>query len=174
MTTNFFDGRKVQLIEEYKETKPNLLEEFKGLREGSRLPSDEVLFPLINWCSNDKKTILDISFLATRFFYIDKNITKHRLWQIIAGKGYFIKYPSSKKEEGELDWLIPYICRYYGWTSEREYFLYKDFINLKDETLHKTLHKSFGFEPSECRKLGLEVVKVKAKFEGAPRVKGFF
>lgn len=85
----------------------------------------------------------------------------------------FIKYPKSKKEAGDLDFLIPYIQQYYGWT-QREWGFYRQFFNLEDPELHQTLDKRFCFEKAECKKLGIVREKLVKKFEPIQKTRGFF
>ncbi len=171
----FFGGKVFDLITEYKEVKPNLFEEYKSVLEW-RTPSDTLIVPLMNWYSNDIHNIIKMNDLnGTFMFNSSKQVSIHYLMLNVDRNVRFIKYPKSRKtdDEKELDFLIPYILRFYNW-SEREYEFYKKFINLRDPELHMILDKQFALEKDEARKLGIKREKIDVKFISAPKVKGFF
>lgn len=168
----FFGGIKYDIIEEYKEYKPALFEEYMKVRDGI-LSSEDCLVPLMMWYSNHIDNIKAIQDLNKKFFYVNKSILNRGL--LLRTKRYikFITYPKNKKEENELDFLIPYVIKYYGW-SEREYNLYKGLINLEDTDLHLELNRCFALDNKELKKLGIKQEKIQAKYEKESKVKGFF
>lgn len=170
---SFFGKQQVNILEEYKPAKANLFEEYKRTLQGY-CPDANLLVPLLNWFSNHPTNIKEMQFINERFFSVKDTILIHNLTLNINHQLRFIKYPkkSKEKKDEELDFLIPYIQRYYGW-SDREYHFHKHLIDLEDEELHQVLHKRFALEPKECRKLGIRIEKVKKKYEGKI-VRGFF
>ncbi len=174
-SVGYFGGQIYNLITEYKETKPNLFEEYKNVLEW-KIPSESLTVPLMNWYSNHKYNIKKMNELNFVFTHVQsKPLLTNYLMLNIDRSARFIKYPKSRKteDEKELDFLIPYILKYYGW-SEREYDFYKKFINLKDPELHMELDKNFAFEKDELRKLGMKREKIETKFVATPKIKGFF
>lgn len=170
----FFGGRVIPEDVTPDKPAPNLFGDLKGLMEGTHLPSKETLFPLTIWTSNHSSTIKPVSYITGRYFYVSPSIIQHYLWFHLGGKKLFLKSPFRKKIEGDLDWLIPYVMQYYGWTSEKEYQYVSSFLKLDDPQLHITLHKMFGFDEKQCKKLGLKFQKIDAKYEATPKVRGFF
>lgn len=170
--TGFFGGRNLNLIEEPTKSKLNILQEYKDVLEG-RPMSEEALVPLLNWFSNTRSNIIKMQDINRMFFYCGKKTLCNGIFLNVNRTVRFIKYPKKPKNEEELVFLIPYICRYYGW-SEREYEFYSHLINLEDEELHLELDRQFAFDKSECRKLGIKREKIKKKYEGKPKVVGFF
>ena len=171
---SFFGTTKYNLLpEDYKEgSKTNPFIEYKRVLEGYA-PDENMLVPVLNWFSNHKSNIKRMQAINRNFFYNSKRILSHAITLNINRNIRFIKYPKKKKEEKELDFLIPYILKYHNW-SEREYDFYKNLINLEDRELHKTLDKAFAFDKKECRKLGIKREKINVKYEKKIRVKGFF
>lgn len=168
----FFGGREYTLLEDYKKPKLNMLEEYKKALEGYPI-NEELNMPLLRWFSNHIRNIHKLQPLNLRQFYNSKSIIAHGIFLNIDRSVRFIKYPKKIVDENELAFLIPYIMEHFGW-SEREYELNKELINLEDPNLHMFLHKKFGLEKSELRKLGIKTEKVKAKFEKVQKTKGFF
>lgn len=166
----FFGGEKFDLIEEQK-TKLNLFDEFKQVLNG-KVPEETLLVPLLNWYSNEKLNIQQMQNINKQFFWVSKDILSRQMVLNINRYKTYIKYPK-KGEEEELEFLIPYICKYYKW-SEREFNFNRELIDLKDENLHKELDKLFAFEKDELRKLGIKREKIEAKFEKVIKTKGFF
>ena len=166
----FFGGEVFNLIDEQK-TKLNLFEEFKDVLKG-KVPEETLLVPLLNWYSNEKLNIHQIQNINKQFFWVSKDILSRQMVLNINRYKTYIKYPK-KGEEDELSFLIPYICKYYGW-SEREYKYHQDLIDLKDENLHKELDRLYAFEKDELKKLGMKREKIEAKFEKVIKTKGFF
>jgi len=172
--TGFFGSIKYNLLpDDYKETsKTNPFIEYKRVLEGFS-PDQNMLIPLVNWFSNHKLNITTMQRANRNLFYNKKSIIAHYIALNINRSVRFIKYPKTKKEPNELDFLIPYILRYYSW-SQREYEFHKDLINLEDRDLHLTLHRAFALEKKELRKLGIKQEKIKVKFEKHQRTRGFF
>lgn len=166
----FFGGQVYNIIEEPK-NKTNLFEEFKSVGVG-KVPDPNLLVPLLNWYSNEKLNIQQMQVINKNFFWVPKEVLARSLVLNINKYKKWIKYPK-KGDEHELSFLIPYICKYYGW-SEREYEFHKQLINLEDTELHKELDKLYAFEKPELRKLGIKREKVKVKFENFTKTKGFF
>lgn len=168
----FFGGRRLNLIDIPVKEKLNILQEYKDVLSGIPMKED-ALVPLLNWFSNHKRNIEKIQKVNQRFFFVSKRILSHSIFWSIDRSVRFIKYPKKNKETHELDFLVPYILRYYNW-SEKEYDFYKDLIDLEDEELHKELDKQFAFDKKECRKLGISRTKIRVKYESKPKIRGFF
>lgn len=169
--TGFFGGEKYDLLEDYKKPQTNLFQEFKGLMAG-KLPDEDLLVPLMNWVSNNKRNINNIQNINRNFFYVNKSVLNRSLVLNMNRNFSFIPYPKKRKEQ-ETDFLIPYICKYYDWT-ERDYHFHKDLIDLEDPELHKILDKKYCFEKDELKKLGMKREKIKHKYEKYEKTKGFF
>ena len=166
----FFGGEVYNLIDEPKKV-TNMLEEFKSVFNG-KVPDSTLLVPLLNWFSNEKLNIQQMQKINKNFFWCNKEILSRQLLLNINKHKSWIKYPK-KGEEHELNFLIPYICRYYKW-SNREYEYHKHLINLEDTKMHLELDRLYAFEKPELRKLGLKREKIKTKFEDFSKTKGFF
>ena len=74
----FFGGRKLDLLEEYKSPKLNILEEFKRVINGYP-PDKDAIVPILNWCSNHimnikASTILDIVILFARLRFFRNQV----------------------------------------------------------------------------------------------------
>lgn len=167
-----FGGKVHNLLEDYKKPKVNLLEEFKECMDG-KVPSEDVLVPLLNWYSNHITNIRAMQSFNQHFFWADKRVLARYMCLNLNRRVKFIKYPKKKKDEHELAFLIPYVQRLYGW-SEREWKMYEKLVNLEDRELHQILNKKFALDKKELKKLGITNVKIKAKYEGKPKVQGFF
>src|SRR6056297_2740033 len=109
-----FGGQRFNLLEDYKKPQVSLFEEFKKLM-GGRLTDEDLIVPLINWSSNNKANIMKIQDINRNFFYVNKSILNHQLLLSINRNYNFIKYPK-KGGKSDLDFLIPYICKYYDWS----------------------------------------------------------
>lgn len=168
----FFGGEKYDLLEDYKKPQANLFAEFKGLMDGKKIPDENLIVPLMNWSSNNKVNINNIQNINKNFFFVSKKVLNHQLFLSVNRNYKFIQYPK-KAPEQDLNFLIPYICKYYNWT-EREYNFHKDLIDLEDREFHKILDKKYSFEKDELRKLGIKREKIKHKFEKYEKTKGFF
>lgn len=169
---SFFGKKELNLID-YEKPKTNPFLEYKRTLEGY-VPDSTMLVPLQNWFSNHPNNVKKVQFINDHFFFVSKDILARTLTLNIDRRIKFIKYPKKPVNEidEELAWLIPYICKYYSW-SEREFQLHQELIDLTDEELHQALHKRFGFDKKECRKLGIKNEKIVAKYDGR-KIQGFF
>lgn len=170
MSLGYFGGRE-RIIIERKEERANPFEEYKKVLDGSPMNSD-FLVMLLRWFSNHENNIVKLQAANKNFFFVDKEILARYVFLNIDRKVRFIKFPKSAKEKHDLDFLIPYICKYYCW-SEREYEYYKDLISLEDTELYEVLNNSFGFSDEELKKVGLKREKSKEKYDGR-KIRGFF
>ena len=170
-------GQSLKTVQEYKPVQANLFEEYKSVLEG-RTPKKEFLGLIMNWYGNNANNVLAVneinnySYNNMHFFVVDDELLCHKLVLTVDRRIRFIKYPKKSKEEHELNFLVPYIKRYYGW-SDHEWEMYKGFFNLEDPELHRTLDAQFVFEKDEARKVGIKREKITAKFEGKIK-KGWF
>jgi len=171
MTTGFFGGRQVTLIEIPKASGPGLFDAHKALGTGVP-PPDDMVIPLMIWNSNYLANVEAMQRVNELFFRVDKSVLCRQLALNIDRSYRWMKYPKKLKEENDLDFLIPYVQRLHGW-SDREWRFYRAFIKLDDKQLQLQLHRAFGLEPTELKKLGIKPEKVDVKFKAnAPR--GYF
>ena len=164
-------GITTKSCQPYVAPKINMFEEYKKAVFGKAFdPALNV--PIMRWCSNNIGNIKGMSFVSKNFFNMPKEMIMRSI--VLHTKVHKItKYPKKDKNENKIDFLIPYICKHYGW-SEREYGYYKEFIDLEDIELHSFLDNQFGFDKKECRILGIKRKKSKLKFVDKPAVRGFF
>jgi len=162
-----FGGKEI-MSEVYVKPKTNLYMEFQKIYS-NQLTDVDLLVPLMNWYSNYTGNILKMQKLNRSFFYSDKNVLNHYMVLSVNKNFKFIKYP--KKTKDDEDFIVGYIKRYYNWT-DREYEFYKEFVKVDEELIAK-LDQKYGFDNSECKKLGIKREKITKKFE-APVKRGWF
>jgi len=162
--------RKPEIIE-YKKSNVNILDVFRGVQNG-KVPQVDLLIPMFRWYSNHIYNIQQMQNINRYFFWVSKEVLSR---QLVLGINRHVKFIKTlpKKVEGDFDFIIPYILKYYGW-SKKEWGHYKQFFNLGSHDLHLELDKIYTFEKSECRKLGIKRDKIKTKFEGIRKTKSFF
>jgi len=168
----YFGGKTVDLLTDYKKPSTNPFFEYKKCL-AHEMFDETMLVPLLKWFSNSTKNIRQMQKINEQFFFVDKTILSHQLFLSINRSVRFIKYPKKDMVEHEFGFLVPYIQRLYGW-SDREYSFYADLIDLGDTELHQELHRMFGFDSKECRKLGISFKKIKAKYSGKTKEVGYF
>jgi len=132
-----------------------LAEEFKKALN-SKLFSEELFIPILNWlsgyrdniemCQRINKRLL--SNINRKIFILEVSLfnTLHR----------FIRYPKSFKPDDKLDFFYIDLCKYLGWTK-RELWKNSKVINMS--YLTPVIARKYAYNNKERKLLSLEKIK---------------
>jgi len=123
------------------------------------LVNDNMLYPILRWCSGSKKDLIWCQTVNKYFFYLPNNIKKTMLYMGLTDQNPYIKYPKSIKQKDDKSYNLK--CElaktYFGWSSQE---LSRNINNL-DRIDWRDVLLALGCESKDYKILGIKEDKPK-------------
>ena len=136
-----------------------MLDNFKLLKTGKLdLVNDNMLYPILRWCSGSKQDLIWCETVNKYFFYLPNNIKKTMLYVGLTDQTPYIKYPKSTKQKDDKSYNLK--CdlakKYFGWSNQE---LSRNITNL-DRIDWLSVLQALGCENKDYKTLGIKEPKV--------------
>ena len=136
-----------------------LTEAFKMIMKRKR-PSENLLVPLLRWCSAREADIELCQRINKRFFKGNRKLYIREL-SLSNTVSHFMPYPKGGTTDSKLDFFYKDLAKYLGWTTNE---INKSLDVLDLEGLKTIVASQFGYDNKERKAIGLPKLEGLSKY----------